>query len=175
MKLAQELKLKNAERDLIDACYYFQQYNSPRCWKSIEQAKKEYEKLKTKKDKLRYMKEQIQICSLGFGWKEAHHPWSCKGHVFDPDELFSHLVNVVIPMESTHPISSKLPVNLPQRPDDSTLEIKSIAVLEIDSSLAHKEKQIRSCAIKEWDRLEDLGYGDNLVKCRKQVGQLKGF
>ena len=49
MKIAQELKLKNAERDLIDACYYFQQYNSPRCWKSIEQAKRNYEKLKTKR------------------------------------------------------------------------------------------------------------------------------
>ena len=64
MKNAQEFKLKNAERDLIAACYYFKQYNSPWCWKSIEQAKKEYEKLKTKKDKLRYVKEQIRIHSL---------------------------------------------------------------------------------------------------------------
>ena len=86
MKIAQELKLKNAERDLIAACYYFKQYNSPWCWKSIEQAKRSYEKLKTKKDKLRNVKEQIQIRSLGLGWKKAHHPWSCKGHVFDPDE-----------------------------------------------------------------------------------------
>jgi hypothetical protein len=64
MKLAQELKPQNAERDLIDACYYFQQYISPQCWKFIGQAKKEYEKLKTKKDMLRYVKEQIQIRSL---------------------------------------------------------------------------------------------------------------
>ena len=35
MKIAQELKLKNTERDLIDACYYFQQYNSPQSQKRV--------------------------------------------------------------------------------------------------------------------------------------------
>ncbi len=136
MKFAQELKLKNAERDLIDACSYLQQYNSPWCWKTIEQAKKEYEKLKTKKDKLRYVKEQIRIHSLWLGWKEAQHPWSHKGHVFDPDGLFSHLVNVVIPMESTHHLPSKQPVNLPQRPDDVTLGTKSASVIDNDTLLS---------------------------------------
>lgn len=113
MKLAQELKLKNVEWDLIDACYYLPQYNSPRCWKAIEQAKKKYDKWKAKKDKLRYVKEHIQICSLDLLRKKVHHPRSLKEHVFDPDEIFSHLVNVEIPMESTHQIPSKLPVNLP--------------------------------------------------------------
>ena len=43
---------------------------------------------------------------------------------------------------------------------NSSLGTKSAAVIEIDASLAHKEKQIRHSVIKEWDRLEDLGYGD---------------
>ena len=102
------------------------------------------------------MKEQIQIHCLRL------HPWLHKGNVFDPDELFSHLINVVLPIESTHPIPSKPPVNLPQRPENSTLGTKSASVIEIDASLAHKETQIRISAIKEQDRLEDLGYGDKL-------------
>ena len=80
----------------------------------------------------------------------------------DPDELLSHLIIVVIPMESTHPIPSKPPINLPQRPDNSTLRTKSATVIEIDATLANKEKQIRMSAINERDRLEDLGYGDQL-------------
>jgi hypothetical protein len=56
--------------------------------------------------------------------------------VFEPDEMFAHLVNVVIPMERIHPIHTEAPVNLPQRPDDTTVGTKLTAVIEIELLLA---------------------------------------
>ena len=39
----------------------------------------------------------------------------------------------------------------------------------MDASLVHKEKQIRSSVIKEWDRLEYLGYGDQLGEIQETI------
>ena len=46
---------------LIDAIYLYQQYHSPRCWKTEEEAFANFEGLKWKKDKLALVKEQILI------------------------------------------------------------------------------------------------------------------
>ena len=77
--MIEEKKLQAAEKSLIEATYLHQQYNSPRCWKTAEQALNEYCKLRTKAEKLRHVKEQILIRYLGLGWVEAHHNWSSKG------------------------------------------------------------------------------------------------
>ena len=112
-KLIAEQKLEKAEELYIDACYYFQQFNSPRCWSSITKARKEYKKLTTKKDKLYYVKEQIKIHHLGLGWQKAHQAWSSTGHNYEPDELFAHLVGTVIPLQLMESIPTQPPVKLP--------------------------------------------------------------
>ena len=109
----------------------------------FEQAIEEYGNLKTKKDKLRFFKEQIQIRYLGLGWEQACHAWSQNGCTYEPDELFEHLVSVVIPMQITEKIPSKPPVNLPKRTNNTTLGTKSSAVVELDSKLANKETELR--------------------------------
>ena len=73
-------KLKVAKKGLVDALYLHQQYDSPRCWRTKEQAYDAFEGLKFKKDCMRSIKEQILIRYLGLGWVEAHHPWSKKSH-----------------------------------------------------------------------------------------------
>ena len=142
MKIAETLKLQNAEKE-FNAFYFFQQFTSPHCRKTVEQAIEEYGNLKTKKDKLRFVKEQIHIRYLGLGWEQAHHAWSRNGRMYEPDELFEHLVSVVIPMQITEKIPSKPPVNLPKQPDNTTLGTKSSAVVELDSKLANKETELR--------------------------------
>jgi hypothetical protein len=78
------------------------------------------------------------------------------------------LVSVVIPTQITEKIPSKPSVNLPKRPDNTTLGTKSSAVVEMDSKLANKETELRVNAMlerereRERERLEDAEYGDQL-------------
>ena len=59
-KLIEKEKLEKAEEKYIDAYYHFQQFNSPRCWMTIEQATGEYHKLKTKKISLDMSKNRFR-------------------------------------------------------------------------------------------------------------------
>ena len=67
-------KLDTTKDELIDTSYLHQQYHSPRFWLTEEQPFETFDKLKFKKDRMRFIKEQILICYLGFGWEVAHHP-----------------------------------------------------------------------------------------------------
>jgi hypothetical protein len=69
------MKLKSTEKDLINISYLNWKYFSPGCWKTVCRALDEFEKLTSKKDKIKCVKEQILIRYLGLGWEEAHHPW----------------------------------------------------------------------------------------------------
>jgi hypothetical protein len=69
------MKLKSTEKDLVNMSYLHQQYFSPRCWKTVQQALDEFENLTSKKDRIECMKEQILTRYLGLGWEEAHHLW----------------------------------------------------------------------------------------------------
>jgi hypothetical protein len=146
-KLIAEQKLEKAEEHYIDACCYFQQYNSPRCWNIISKARREYNKLTTKKDKLYFVKEQIKIRNLGLGWEKAHHAWSIKGCNFNPDELFAHLVGTVIPLRLTESIPTQPPVKLQTRSNGISLGTKSAAVLELEEKRKDIEESIRSNAM----------------------------
>lgn len=161
-ELIAEKKLEQAENSYIQATYLFQQFHSPRCWRTASQAFIEFDKLKTKKDRLRFVKEQILIRYLGLGWAEAHHPWSKNKHVFTSSELLEHLVKVVIPLELSKSIPTHPPVELPKRPDELTLGTKSAGLINLDNSLLEKEHAIRISAMKERDRLESNGLGDQL-------------
>jgi hypothetical protein len=43
------------------------------------------------------VKEQIHMRVAGFAWKDLHHLWSKNGKEFSPDELFDHLIKMIIP------------------------------------------------------------------------------
>ena len=80
-KMKMEKKSKGAERAYIEAIHSFQQFHRPSCWKTVNRALKECNKMTTKKDKLCCVNKEILIDYLGPGWEEAHLPWSIKGHV----------------------------------------------------------------------------------------------
>ena len=75
---------------------FFEQYNSPRCWITVDMAEEEHYRLPNESRRLEAVKEQILIRYLGLGWTAAHHPWLSNGQQFKSCESFKHLVEVVI-------------------------------------------------------------------------------
>ena len=84
-KVAYDKKIAKAGDAFIGATYLYQQYHSSRCWKTVKQAWDELKKLRTKKDKLKFVKDQILMRYLGLGWVEAHHPWRKTGRFSRPN------------------------------------------------------------------------------------------
>jgi hypothetical protein len=109
------MKLKLTEKDLINMSYLHQQYFSPRCWKTVQQALVEFENLTSKKDKIECVKEQILIRYLGLGWEEIHHLWSKNRHQYTASELLKHLCEVVIPLQNVKEVPNQAPIQLPAR------------------------------------------------------------
>ena len=91
-----------------------------------------FEKLRTKKDKFKFVKEQILIRYLGLGWEETYHPWSEKGHTYQPLELLEHLINNVQTMKKTMP--PQPPVCLPCRKDHGTIGTNSSDLIALDNN-----------------------------------------
>ena len=111
-------KLEIARAGLVDALYLHQQYDSPRCWKTKDQAYEAFEGMKWKKDRMAGIKEQILMRYLGLGWVEAHHPWSKKGHgTYSPTELLDHFVKVVLPLADIKKVPVEPPLELPGLPN----------------------------------------------------------
>lgn len=104
---------------------------------------------------------------MGLGWEKAHHPWSSKGHIYDADELFAHLVGTVIPMQLTEHIPIKPPVQIPKRTNDLNLGMKSAAVVELDGKRSELEDGVRLNALKKRDEREDDGVGDQLMEIQQ--------
>ena len=105
-----------AKENGIVASYFFEQYHSPRCWKTVREAKEQYNELPSESRKLEAVKEQHLIPFLGLGWLEAHHPWSRGKHTFSADELFDNLINVVIPLYNKLDPPDKPPLSMPTQP-----------------------------------------------------------
>ena len=125
--------------------YLFQQYHSPRCWKTKEQAYEIFEGLKFKKDRMSSIKEQILIRYLGLGWVEAHHPWSKKGHgTYSPTELLEHFVNVVLPLAEFKKVPAEPPLELPGLPNICRLGTRAKDCIDLCIQYAYNTHQ-RHC------------------------------
>ena len=66
-EIAMEKKLDGSLESLIGAIYFWEQYDSPRCCKTVDEATEQYNDQKSKTAKLRAVKEQILIRYLGLG------------------------------------------------------------------------------------------------------------
>jgi len=65
-KLIAEQKLEKAEEHYIDVCYYFQQYNSPRCWNTSSKARREYNRLTQRKISYILLRNRSNITIWGW-------------------------------------------------------------------------------------------------------------
>ena len=93
--------------------------------------------------KLRVVKEQILIRLLGLGWEEACHPWSRGGRTYTADELFNHLIDVVIPLADWLVVPSNSPASLPPPPDLQVIGTK--ASIDMREGSAYAEEMFHNC------------------------------
>jgi len=166
-------KLAKVEKNHIAVSYLHQQYNSPRCWMTRKEALDEFAKLKTKKAQYKFVKEQILIRYLGLGWTEAYHPWSKGKYVYSPLELLEHLVNTVIPLAKVKEIPAEAPVSLPRRKSHGKLGDASVDLIALDNDREKDEESLRLRAMKERDRLESNGFGDQLMEMQKPTAPIE--
>ena len=155
-------KLKASKDSHRQNSFLWQQWDLPRCWRTAAQARYEFGRLKIKKWRIKFVKEQILIRYLGLGWDDAHHPWSKNGHTFSAEELLEHLINVVIPLEDTEVVPDRPPINLPTRARPYKLGTLSNDAKRLDNSRLDVEEQLRLEAATERDSLEASGVGDQL-------------
>ena len=139
----------------------------------MQQALNAYEKLTKKKDKFKFVKEQIHIRYLGLGWVDAYHPWSKSKHTYQPAEFLQNFINVVIPLADNEIVPITTPVNLPTRPDTFTLGTKSANLLALENSILAREERVWLNVIIEKDILEDSGYGDQLMEMQENSWPLE--
>ena len=104
--------LREKGEKYIEAMNYIEQYHSGRCWKTAEQARREFELLDSDPKRLKAVKEQISIRRKGFGWEDVGHYWSKDGYTYTSRELFDHFVNVVLEAERTRDIPTEPDVSL---------------------------------------------------------------
>ena len=83
------------------------------------------------------------------------------------------MINVVIPLANNEILPRKAPVKLPTRPDTFTLGTKSADLVALDNSMLAREDCVRLNAVIERDRLEDSGYGDQLMEMQENSWPLE--
>ena len=175
-KSQRDAKLEVAREGLVDALYLYQQYGSPRCWKTKDQAYEAFEGMKFKKDRMASIKEQILIRYLGLGWVEAHHPWSKKGHgTFSPVELLDHFVKVVLPLADTKEVPTEPPLELPGLPEMCRLGQRAQDCIELEKTLKSEDSDFRLRALREREKLEENGFGDQLMEMQQTLWPLESL
>ena len=70
----------------------------------------------------------------------------------------------MIQLQSVKEVPTESPINLPSHQDDFKWGTKSMGLLEMENLLSAKENQICLNAMKERDRLESIGFGDQLTE-----------
>jgi hypothetical protein len=111
--------------DYIIAIYFYEQYHSPRCWWTIEDADNNYKKMGSGEKRLKGIKEQLLMRSLGIGWNESYHAWSKDGQPYTSTHLFRFFKQEVIPLAGKLDVPGEPPLNLPLPPEIQSLGAKS--------------------------------------------------
>jgi len=159
-----EKEYADATEDYIVAIYFFEQYSSPRCWKTVTDTREEYGRLSSESPRLEAVKEQILIRYLGLGWSAAHHPWSTSGREFSSNELLEHLVNVVIPLAKELEVP---PVALPAPPEMIELGTTSELGKSINVTNSEKMEKFKADARLEIEQRESRGEGGRWSEMQK--------
>ena len=163
-EIALERQLEGARDEYIVAIYLLEQFNSPRCWRTIKRAEYYYKRLKSETARLRAVKEQILIRYLGCGWEEAHHPWSSGNGTYTSSYLFKFLKEVVIPLEKKHAVPNEPPLELPSPPEMNKLGTTSGLALKFKSADDGELEEFKQEARKEIDKREAEGKGDRWME-----------
>ena len=152
---------KDGEGNVV-ALYFHEQANSPRLWKTVVDARREWARVRS--CRMDVVKDQILILLFGLGIEEAHHPWSKDGHTYSADELFEHLATVAIPryveLKRAGKLPTEAPMTLPRAPNTVTLGTMSELGNNLYEQTEADRARLRMEAQEERDRRERRGEGD---------------
>ncbi len=89
-------------------------------------------------------------------------------------ELIEHLAEAVIPLEKQKKIPAKPPVNLPRQKDHASLgnALTLMDLIALDNNQEIDKESLRLWAMKERDRLESNGFGDQLMEMQKAMAPI---
>ena len=160
LALLKEKGLKAATKEYIDKLYYYDMYNSLRCWRTADEVDAGLAQLSSDRKRLDEIKEQIRMRVLGLGWDDKHHAWSSKGCQYTFSELADHLKNAIIPEQGKRIIPIAPPVNLQERKPLPTLGTTAADVDKMNNDQNKNNEKIRDNAQKQRDELESQNIGD---------------
>ena len=159
-EIARRKKIATCREEYIVAIELWEQYHSPRCWKTVEYAQSVYGQLKSETARLNAVKEQILIRYLGLGWERTHHPWSKSGVTFSSKQLLKHLIETVIPMANELPIPVEPPIKFPSPPESQLLGTESELSFVYAAGNDDEMEEFKTSAHAEGDKLEQEGKTD---------------
>ena len=157
--LLKEQSLEKASEAYIDGIYYHEMYHSHACWRTSSMVDRELNKLKSKNAKLNALKENIRMRVLGLGWKDLATPWSKNGKEFTPNQLTTHLKNI-ISHQRTRVIPGKPPVELPKRKIIPSLGTKTGTVSRIEQRYENQTEKFETDGQNLRVERELAGFGD---------------
>ena len=111
------MKWTAAKKEFIVHIYFHQQYHSPRCWNTPGKEFKEYGRLGSESQKMKSVREQIQLCYLVMGFKQSHKPWSKYSVNYSPTHILTHLTAVFVTLKLTKTILNEPPMEVPTIPN----------------------------------------------------------
>lgn len=123
--MSHQKQIDLTHEEYIVALELWEQYHSPRCWKTKEAAVEVYNKLKSKSARLSAVKEQVLIRYLGIGQEDLHHPWSANGEDFNLKNLLNHLIQTVLLLAKKLDVPHYVPIHFPIQPDLLVLSTES--------------------------------------------------
>ncbi len=159
-EIAAKHNLDKSREDHIVAYYFYHQYFSPRCWTTVEIAMVQFNALESEAQKVIATREQILIRKEGLGMIQAHKNWSENGRTFTSQELFKHLVEVVIPMQATFEIPDEPPISMPTLSNLPTLGTTSDLANNFKIASEEHIAELKAGRDEEIMRREERGEGD---------------
>jgi hypothetical protein len=159
-ELAMQKKIDSSREEYIVGVYFYEMYHSDRCWKTKRVARAQFGVLSSEAARLRAVKEQHLIRTLGLGWMQAHHPWSKNGKVYSATHLLINLCSVVIPLAKELIVPDDAPVKLPTAPNLCTLGTLSAIGEELETKCLETLTEFKREGREERDRRENEGLGD---------------
>jgi len=168
-EIAMEKKLDETQKEYIDAIECYEQYHSPRCWMTVEDAKNIYNALGSESARLKAVQEQILIRFLGLGWEKAHHPWSKDSVAFTSKQLLAHLMNVVIPLADVLKVPAEAPLKMPAPPPMKNLGTTSDLALDIVKGSDDKLAEFKAKTNATLQQMYADGERDNLQYLQRSI------
>ncbi len=174
-------KLDREQTQHITNTYLLEEYDKPRCWRTIAEAEEQYKALGNKTAQMKEVKNQILIRYLGCGWVDAYHPWSKGNHTYTHDELFEHLKRKVIPLSETKTVPNSPPVTLPDLPEAAKLSLGQLTHdrVSLENRALDGEEDFKEKARAKRDQLEASGHGSKYEEWQRRsmpaIESLKDF